>query len=102
MSTIPRYFSLIGQVDVGKSTLAGRFIHKCGLIEEHEFEKHKKNCQGSMYAFWSRFLDIYTEEQARSKTFEYTTIQLEVDEHKYVLIGTPDINLLFDQQIRYA
>jgi translation elongation factor EF-1alpha len=50
-----KYFCLFGQVDTGKSTLAGRIIYECGNIDDHTFQKHCKSCKGSTYALWSRF-----------------------------------------------
>lgn len=82
-------FCLFGQVDTGKSTLAGRLVYECGQIEDHEFNKHKKACAGSEYALWSRFLDIYDEERVRSKTLEFTTIELKHKDNVYNLIDTP-------------
>jgi len=82
-------FCFIGHVDTGKSTTAGHLVYKCGNITDHEFSKHKKDCLGSEFAFWSRFLDIYEEERAKSKTHEFTILDLKHDNEEYQLVDTP-------------
>lgn len=82
-------FCFIGQVDTGKSTFAGHLVYKLGNISEHEFSKHQKECQGAEYAFWSRFLDIYEEERAKSKTHEFTILDVTHNGQVYQLVDTP-------------
>jgi peptide chain release factor subunit 3 len=82
-------FCFIGHVDSGKSTLSGHLIYKCGNISEHDLEKLIKTTEGKSYQQWSRLLDIYEEEQIRSKTHEFNIIELKYNNNVYNLIDTP-------------
>lgn len=82
-------FCFIGHVDSGKSTLSGHFIYKCGNISDHDMEKIVKSTDGKNYHYWSRILDIYEEEQVRSKTHEFNVIELNYNNKTYNLVDTP-------------
>lgn len=79
-------FVAIGHVDTGKSSLCGHLLYKCGYISEHDLESLQRKCSKWQ---WSRVLDIYEEENVRSKTFEYSTVDFEWEDTTYKLIDTP-------------
>lgn len=60
-------FALIGSVDAGKSTCAGRLLWDSGAVSDHEVEVIRKNCENTKMASWylARLLDVYDEERRR-------------------------------------
>ena len=57
--------ALVGTVDAGKSTCAGRMMWDGGAVTDHAVEIEKKSCEGTRMASWylARLLDIYEEER---------------------------------------
>ena len=84
-------FVAVGHVDLGKSTLCGHLLYKCGYIDEREMNKiREKAKKDNMEKWvWSRVLDIYEEEMERGKTHEFTTVEFEYKGNQYQLIDTP-------------
>lgn len=90
-------FVAIGHVDTGKSSLCGHLLYKCGYISEHELQSLQKKCDKWQ---WSRVLDIYEEENVRSKTFEYSSVDFEWDSTKFKLVDTPGHNTFIRSMIQ--
>jgi small GTP-binding protein len=87
----PCRFVLIGHVDFGKSTLAGRLLYEAGAFSEHEVEKTAQEAEKLKMSKWkwAFLLDVNEEERVKGKTHEYTVIPFEWKEKEYELIDTP-------------
>jgi len=72
-----KQFTIIGHVDTGKSTLGGRI-----LVETKTVEWDQKKSLAS-------FLDIYEEEQIKSKTHEWSAYEFEYNNQLFRMIDTP-------------
>ncbi len=86
---ILKKFCFIGEVDCGKSTIAGHLYYLCGGVSKHELEQVKKDLGNKKTQLWSALLDIYTEERERGKTNEFSTLLLKYKDVEYQLIDTP-------------
>ena len=82
---------LIGHVDAGKSTVAGRLLVELGVIDQHSFEslRGKAIRDGKETQVYSRVLDIFEEEQERGKTHEYNEIVFSLNDNEFLLVDTP-------------
>ena len=84
-------FVLLGNVDSGKSTLAGRILIDTKTIDESEINKvqreSEKNNKGS---FWLAYLlDIDDTERERGITLGYTNYQFNYNDNKYEIYDVP-------------
>jgi len=82
-------FCFVGEVDSGKSTIAGHLYYLCGGVTKHDLEQIKKDLGNKKTQIWSALLDINSEERERGKTNEFSTISLKYNENEYQLIDTP-------------
>jgi len=82
-------FCFIGEVDCGKSTIAGHLFYLCGGANKHELEQIKKELGNKKTQIWSALLDINSEERERGKTNEFSTLTLKYNNIDYHLIDTP-------------
>lgn len=84
-------FVLLGNVDSGKSTLAGRLLIETNTIDENEINKvqreAEKNGKGS---FWIAYLlDTDENERERGITLGYTSFQFNHNQKSYVMYDVP-------------
>lgn len=86
---INKKFCFFGHVDCGKSTIAGHLYYKCGGLSEHETTKLENENSTKKFNKWSKVLDIYEEEQIKSKTHEFNVLELKFNNNTYNLIDTP-------------
>lgn len=86
-----RSFVLLGNVDHGKSTLAGRILVDCQSIEERELEKIKKEAEKNKMAGWwlAYILDTDEFERMRGKTQGFINIDFQFDGHDMEMIDVP-------------
>ena len=70
-------FVLIGHVDVGKSSLAGRLLIETETIPQRDIEKAKNDANiNNMKTWWLAYLLDIGSERTHGKTKEYTSIPL--------------------------
>lgn len=86
---IIKKFCFVGEVDSGKSTIAGHLYYLCGGVTKHDLEQIKKDLGNKKTQIWSAVLDINAEERERGKTNEFSTLSLKYEENEYQLIDTP-------------
>ena len=79
----------VGQVDSGKSTIAGRLFAECGGLSKHELEQIQKDMINKKTQLWSSILDIYSEERERGKTNEFSIISFKYNNIEYNIIDNP-------------
>lgn len=77
----PVGFVLIGNVDNGKSTVAGQILYLSGAIDEREYEKNK--------AEPCHLLDVLDEEKTRGITVEVGRLDVQIKECSFVLLDCP-------------
>lgn len=84
-------FGMLGHVDHGKSTLAGRMLVDTGNVDERELEKLKKKAEENKKGSWylSYLLDIDDVEREKGKTFSFNIFPFSFKEKKYELIDVP-------------
>uniref|UniRef100_A0A6C0ACJ2 Tr-type G domain-containing protein n=1 Tax=viral metagenome TaxID=1070528 RepID=A0A6C0ACJ2_9ZZZZ len=94
-------FVLLGHVDHGKSTLAGRILYDSGYIEEREVEKLKTEADMNKKSTWwlSYILDVDTDERLRGKTHSYVYIPFKHKNKTLELIDVPGHRLLVSEMI---
>jgi small GTP-binding protein len=94
-------FVLLGNVDNGKSTLAGRIIIDTQNIDSAEIEKAKRESEkNGKSSFWLAYLlDIDENERARGITLGYTFYDITYNERKYKIIDVPGHHNLVQEMI---
>ena len=83
-------FVLIGHVDNGKTTCAGRILVDTKTIDEREVEKAIEDATNNgMRSWWLAYLLDIGEERKKGKTHEHTVIPIEYKGIKVNLIDVP-------------
>lgn len=97
-------FVLLGNVDNGKSTLAGRIIIETQNIDPNEVEKAKRESEKNGKAtFWLAYLlDIDENERARGITLGYTFFDIKYKERDFKIIDVPGHHNLIQEMISGA
>lgn len=97
-------FVLLGNVDNGKSTLAGRIIIETQNIDPNEVEKAKRESDKNGKAtFWLAYLlDIDDNERARGITLGYTFFDIKYKERNFKIIDVPGHHNLIQEMISGA
>lgn len=97
-------FVLLGNVDNGKSTLAGRIIIETQNIDPNEIEKAKRESEKNGKAtFWLAYLlDIDENERARGITLGYTFFDIKYKDKDYKIIDVPGHHNLVQEMISGA
>lgn len=97
-------FVLLGHVDHGKSTLAGRILLDTGSVEDREVEKIKKEAdENKMSSWWLSYItDIDSSERKKGKTHAFNTCEFTYDEQTIELIDVPGHKLLVSEMINGA
>lgn len=97
-------FVLLGNVDNGKSTLAGRIIIETQNIDPNEVEKAKRESEKNGKAsFWLAYLlDIDESERARGITLGYTFYDIKYKNKDYKIIDVPGHHNLVQEMISGA
>jgi elongation factor 1-alpha len=83
--------SVVGHVDSGKSTTAGRFIYELGGIPERELEKLKEEAHElgkSSFAF-AFYMDKQKQERERGITISCTTKEFFTEKYHYTIVDCP-------------
>lgn len=86
-----RSFVLLGNVDHGKSTLAGRILVDCNCVEARELEKIKNEAEKNKMSSWwlAYILDTDEFERMRGKTQGFINIDFDFQEQKMEMIDVP-------------
>jgi len=94
-------FVLLGNVDNGKSTLAGRIIIDTQNIDLNEIEKARRESEKNGKAsFWLAYLlDIDESERARGITLGYTFFDIIYKERDFKIIDVPGHHNLVQEMI---
>lgn len=99
-------FVLIGHVDHGKSTCAGRLLVDTKTVDEGVINKAKADAElNGMKSWWLAYiLDINDEERRKGKTHDYTIVPLNVsdDETKLNLVDVPGHRKFIQNMIKGA
>jgi len=84
-------FVLLGNVDSGKSTLAGRILIDTKVIDESEVNKVQREAEkNGKSSFWIAYLlDIDDAERERGITLGYTSYPFEYNNNKYEIFDVP-------------
>jgi small GTP-binding protein len=91
MSKCIRKFVLLGNVDSGKSTLAGRLLIDTKTIDENEINKVQRESEkNGKQSFWLAYLlDIDETERERGITLGYTNYPFTFNEKEYEIYDVP-------------
>jgi len=94
-------FVLLGNVDNGKSTLAGRIIIQTQNIDPNEVEKARRESEKNGKAsFWLAYLlDIDENERTRGITLGYTFFDIKYKEKDFKIIDVPGHHNLVQEMI---
>lgn len=81
---------MTGEVDHGKSTIAGRLLHDTGSLTEGRVEELKEICErrGGTQE-WSFLLDAFQAERDQAITIDTAQVRFKTAKHSYVLIDAP-------------
>jgi small GTP-binding protein len=83
-------FVLIGHVDNGKTTVAGRILVDTKTVDEREVEKAIEDATANnMRSWWLAYLLDIGEERDKGKTYEHTIIPIIHKEVKVNMIDVP-------------
>ncbi len=85
------HVALIGHVDHGKSTLAGRTLYELGLVNEKVIQEYKEQSilSGKPTCEYAWVMDIVKEERLHGVTIVPSYRLLEVDTKRIVLVDGP-------------
>jgi len=91
MSDIIKKFVLLGNVDSGKSTLAGRLLIDTKTIDENEINKVQRESEkNGKSSFWLAYLlDIDETERERGITLGYTNYPFSFNQKSYEIYDVP-------------
>ncbi|KAK6507867.1 Hsp70 suppressor, GTPase facilitates ribosomal subunit dissociation [Arthrobotrys musiformis] len=82
---------VIGHVDAGKSTLMGRLLYDCGVVDERTIQKYKQEAEkigkSSFALAW--VLDQTGEERARGVTIDIAVNAFETPRGRYTILDAP-------------
>ena len=97
-------FVLLGNVDNGKSTLAGRIIIETQNIEANEVEKAKREAEkNGKSSFWLAYLlDIDDNERSRGITLGYTFFDIKYKDRDFKIIDVPGHHNLVQEMVEGA
>ena len=89
--TEPINFVLLGHVDHGKSTCAGRILMDTGTVQKQEVEKAIRDAElNNMRSWWLAYLlDVNDDERTKGKTVEYTLVPIQYNDYPMQLIDVP-------------
>ncbi len=84
-------FVLLGNVDSGKSTLAGRILIETKTVDESEINKVQREAEkNGKQSFWLAYLlDIDESERERGITLGYTNYKFSYNEKQYEIYDVP-------------
>ena len=83
-------FVLIGHVDHGKSTCAGRILVDTNTVTDREVEKAMSDAnENGMRSWWLAYLLDSDEERVKGKTHEFTIVPIKYKDHNVNLIDVP-------------
>lgn len=87
----PINFVLLGHVDHGKSTCAGRILMDTGTVQKQEVEKAIRDAElNNMRSWWLAYLlDMNDDERTKGKTVEYALVPIEYKGYPMQLIDVP-------------
>jgi len=91
MSNSKKTFVLLGNVDSGKSTLAGRILIDTKTVDESEINKVQRDAEkNGKQSFWLAYLlDIDESERERGITLGYTNYAFSYKEKQYEIYDVP-------------
>lgn len=94
-------FVLLGHVDHGKSSLAGRILVETGVVDDRDVEKAKKEAETNGRSSWwlAYLLDEDINERLTGKTHQYMTKTISIQEREYELIDVPGHQKLVTEMI---
>lgn len=94
-------FVLIGHVDHGKSTLAGRILCDTGYVSERDINKLQKQAdENKMSSWWLSYaLDTDEDERLKGKTHQFNKIDFNYNNKDYTIIDVPGHKQLVSKMI---
>jgi len=97
-------FVLLGNVDNGKSTLAGRIIMQTGNIDPNEIERAKREAEkNNKSSFWLAYLlDVDENERNRGITLGYTFFDIKYKDRDFKIIDVPGHHNLVQEMVSGA
>lgn len=100
-SSQPTSFVLLGSVDHGKSSLAGRMLIETGVATERDVIKAKEDATANKMSGWwlAYLLDVDVSERTSGKTHSFTTITIPIKGVMYTLIDVPGHQKLITEMI---
>lgn len=95
-------FMCISHVDAGKSSLIGHFMYLTNNVDEHEFQKVKKeallnNKNGFEYGY---LVDIDSEERERGITIQSNIVEISYENINYTIIDCPGHKMYIREMIK--
>ncbi|KAG0641610.1 P-loop containing nucleoside triphosphate hydrolase protein [Tuber brumale] len=84
-------FVVIGHVDAGKSTLMGRLLYDCGVIDERTIQKFKAEAEkiGKSSFHFAWVLDQTNEERSRGVTMDIATNHFSTASTNFTILDAP-------------
>ncbi|PUU73977.1 hypothetical protein B9Z19DRAFT_494204 [Tuber borchii] len=84
-------FVVIGHVDAGKSTLMGRLLYDCGVIDERTIQKFKAEAEkiGKSSFHFAWVLDQTDEERSRGVTMDIATNHFSTASTNFTILDAP-------------
>ncbi|KAJ6237486.1 translation factor [Anaeramoeba flamelloides] len=81
----------LGHVDSGKSTTAGHFLKKCGLVGKKLFEKISQEAKdlGKQSFKYAYVFDRMKNERERGLTQDFTSLNFETENKTFTLVDAP-------------
>ncbi|KAL3822546.1 hypothetical protein ACHAXA_007657 [Cyclostephanos tholiformis] len=83
---------VIGHVDAGKSTMTGRLLHECGIVDDRTIDKHERESNALGLHPCSKFawiLDGLKAERERGATIDISLWKFASSTHDFTIIDTP-------------
>lgn len=81
----------IGQVDSGKSSLAGNILYLAGVVDARTIEKYKKLAEDNKRDSWyfAYILDVDEEERDKAITIEVGRATFETEQRRFTIMDAP-------------
>lgn len=94
-------FVLVGHVDHGKSTCAGRILVDTNTVTDNMIRKAQQDAEDNKMRTWwlAYLLDENAEERVNGKTHEYMIKEIERESHMINMIDVPGHNQFITQMI---